>query len=391
LLAAPPLSDALTTQLHTDLDVRANELTAWAEEREATHRAASEVNRQLAQLGQRRRASVEEPRTNGRTALERASAAVRSLTAPLAGLDTAWAQLHCATDVPVLPTRGPELTHALTIDCTDVDLTATVTSVAERLSAAIATIEMTCAAVNAGLRHAQDGIDRALADAGVPSAAVLQEQLASTGHHLRDAQSREKRALVQQPVAKGLDEGLRALRARLAVLQSLKELMSPSRFPNYVVEERQIALLRIASSLLAKLTRDGYGFGEDFMIVDRRTGQPRHPKTLSGGETFLASLALALALVEISNRSGGQLDCLFLDEGFGSLDSSVLGETLDVLREQAAGGRLVGVISHLHAVAAELDDVLVVTKAIDGSDFRWLDATERDQYLLDDVTSGLLG
>ena len=125
--------------------------------------------------------------------------------------------------------------------------------------------------------------------------------------------------------------------------------------------------------------REAYGFGDDFMIVDRRTGQPRHAKTPSGGETFLASLALALALVEISNRSGGQLDALFLDEGFGSLDASIHGDALGVLREQAAGGRLVGVISHLHAVAAQLNDVLVVTKSIDGSDFRWLDADERDR------------
>ena len=126
------------------------------------------------------------------------------------------------------------------------------------------------------------------------------------------------------------------------------------------------------------------------MIVDRRTGQPRPPKTLSGGETFLASLALALALVEVSNRSGGQLDCLFLDEGFGSLDSSILAEALDVLRLQATDGRLVGVISHLHAVAAELDDVLVVTKEIEGSTFRWLNADEREGYQLGEATAGLL-
>ena len=79
-----------------------------------------------------------------------------------------------------------------------------------------------------------------------------------------------------------------------------------------------------------------------------------------------------------------------LHEGFGSLDSSILGEALDVLRLQATGGRLVGVISHLHAVAAELDDVLVVTKEIEGSTFRWLDSDERDAYLLNEAAAGLL-
>src|SRR5438132_3569262 len=58
-----------------------------------------------------------------------------------------------------------------------------------------------------------------------------------------------------------------------------------------------------------------------FEIVDRLTGLPRGVKTLSGGETFLASQALALGLVELAGRGGGRLDSLFLDEGFGSLDA----------------------------------------------------------------------
>ena len=74
-----------------------------------------------------------------------------------------------------------------------------------------------------------------------------------------------------------------------------------------------------------------------------------------------------------------------------SLDASILGDALDALREQAVGGRLVGVISHLHAVAAEVEDVLVVSKTVEGSDFRWLDDEERDQYLLDEQAAGLLG
>ena len=129
---------------------------------------------------------------------------------------------------------------------------------------------------------------------------------------------------------------------------------------------------------------------QDFQIIDRRTRTERDVKTLSGGETFLASLALALGLVELAGRSGGRIDSLFLDEGFGSLDTTILAEALDVLRSHVSTGRLVTVISHLHAVAADLDRVLLVTKNPTGSDMRWLQAPEREQLLLDDVSAGLL-
>jgi exonuclease SbcC len=393
LLAAPPLSDTLIATLREALTSRTEQLTAWAEQRELARDAVSGVDRELVTLSKERRANVDLPRTRGRTALEAARGTLRSLGAALPALDLAWVQLQAAAQVPDLPVRGPELVGSgstVSSACTDVELAAAVAAIARALTTATASVAKTCAASRDGLTAARADTDRVLADAGVPSAAVLDAQLASATHQLVDAQRRQQRATEQQPVAAGLDAGLVALRAQLAVLRAIKDLMSPSAFPNFVVTQRQTALLRIASSLLSKLTRDAYGFGDDFMIVDKRTGQPRHAKTLSGGETFLAALALALALVEISNRSGGQLDCLFLDEGFGSLDSSILGEALDVLREQATGGRLVGVISHLHAVAAELDDVLVVTKNIEGSDFRWLDAAERDAYLLDDVSAGLL-
>ncbi|MFE6098143.1 hypothetical protein ACFQ7M_40290 [Streptomyces massasporeus] len=72
----------------------------------------------------------------------------------------------------------------------------------------------------------------------------------------------------------------------------------------------------------------------------------------------MASLALALALAELHSRSGPALGSLFLDEGFAALDTTALDLALDVLRAQAGGDRLVMVISHLHAVAEAVDDVL---------------------------------
>src|SRR5713101_5397164 len=127
-----------------------------------------------------------------------------------------------------------------------------------------------------------------------------------------------------------------------------------------------------------------------FEIVDRLTGLPRGVKTLSGGETFLASQALALGLVELAGRGGGRLDSLFLDEGFGSLDANSLAEALDALGRQAETGRLVAVISHLRSVAEAMDRVLAITAAPAGSRAHWLGGDERDELIAEDVEAGLL-
>lgn len=103
----------------------------------------------------------------------------------------------------------------------------------------------------------------------------------------------------------------------------------------------------------------------------------------------MASLALALALAELHSRSGPALGSLFLDEGFAALDTTALDLALEVLRAQAGGDRLVMVISHLHAVAEAVDDVLWVERTAVGSSARWLTPAERDDMVQGDLASGL--
>jgi len=102
------------------------------------------------------------------------------------------------------------------------------------------------------------------------------------------------------------------------------------------------------------------GLGID--VLDAHTGQSRPPQSLSGGETFLASLALALGLAEVvTARAGGmRLDTLFIDEGFGSLDADTLELAMRTLDELRAGGRTVGVISHVEAMKEQLPAQLLV-------------------------------
>ncbi len=109
--------------------------------------------------------------------------------------------------------------------------------------------------------------------------------------------------------------------------------------------------------------------GLDLRIVDGWTGQARTPSSLSGGETFLASLALALGLADVvaAESGGARLETLFVDEGFGSLDPASLDLVLDVLDRLRDGGRAVGIVSHVGELRQRIPTQLHVVKGRGGS------------------------
>lgn len=108
--------------------------------------------------------------------------------------------------------------------------------------------------------------------------------------------------------------------------------------------------------------------GLDLDIVDHINATERSVNTLSGGEAFLASLALALGLSdEVQMSTGIHLDTLFVDEGFGSLDSSALSKAYQTLAGLTEGNRLVGIISHVSELKERIDRQIVVSKGPDGS------------------------
>jgi len=114
--------------------------------------------------------------------------------------------------------------------------------------------------------------------------------------------------------------------------------------------------------------------GLDLDVFDASTGKWRDVTTLSGGESFLASLSLALGLSDIvQGRSGGiRLDAMFIDEGFGSLDETALAQAVNLLQSLAEGNRLVGVISHMSELSARIDKQILVTKKQEGSTLRFI-------------------
>ena len=104
-------------------------------------------------------------------------------------------------------------------------------------------------------------------------------------------------------------------------------------------------------------------------MLDHYTGKVRSVKTLSGGETFMASLALALGLSDVISRSSGgiKLDTMFVDEGFGTLDSESLELALSILSDVSAGDHLVGIISHVSELSSRIENKIVVCKTASGS------------------------
>jgi exonuclease SbcC len=108
--------------------------------------------------------------------------------------------------------------------------------------------------------------------------------------------------------------------------------------------------------------------GLDLDVKDYYNGTLRPVNTLSGGESFKASLALALGLSdEIQSSAGGvRLDTMFVDEGFGSLDDESLKLAINALRELTEGNRLVGIISHVAELKTKIEKQIVVTKEISG-------------------------
>jgi DNA repair protein SbcC/Rad50 len=131
-----------------------------------------------------------------------------------------------------------------------------------------------------------------------------------------------------------------------------------------------------ASGVLEDLSGGQYSLATDdsgnFTVVDHHNADERRSaKTLSGGETFLASLALALALAdqvaELASEGAARLESVFLDEGFGTLDSETLDTVAATVENLAAEGRMVGIVTHVAELAARVPLQYRVTKDVRSS------------------------
>ncbi len=234
---------------------------------------------------------------------------------------------------------------------------------------------------------AADAPDEAAAMAVAREAAALDAQ---AGAALERVRSRAEALLtLRRDLQQRLDDH-RPAAERAATVRAVATLVDGSSSQNrkrmrlraYVLAARLEEIALAASGRLSTMTDGRYTLvldddlasrgrrsGLGLRVLDGWTGRDRHPSSLSGGETFMASLALALGLADIvaAEAGGARLETLFIDEGFGSLDEGALDNAIEVLDRLRDGGRAVGVVSHVAELRQRVTARVHVVKDREGS------------------------
>lgn len=165
-------------------------------------------------------------------------------------------------------------------------------------------------------------------------------------------------------------------RERARVAEDLGRHLSAPRFERWLLNRALRRLVVGATEIMQQLSNGAYSLALDdsnqFQVVDHRNAdESRSARTLSGGETFLASLSLALALsehvAELAAGSSPRLEALFLDEGFGALDADTLDTVAAAIEELGSSGRMVGLITHVRDLAERIPVRFEVRKTAGGS------------------------
>ena len=191
------------------------------------------------------------------------------------------------------------------------------------------------------------------------------EQLVTMNAHLGQQVETMTERLAR---AQALHEQLRARRADHRLFSGLATDLRSDRFQAYVLEDSFTKLVQGASGRLFTLSAERYSltFQEDqILVVDHdNADETRISDTLSGGETFLASLSLALELSrQVQDAAGAvNLDSLFIDEGFGTLDPDTLATVSETIQSLQVAGRMVGVITHIPELRDEFSQQIHVSK-----------------------------
>ena len=239
-------------------------------------------------------------------------------------------------------------------------------------------------------------LEQELAGVDPVALAPLEQTITATQETLRELEKRERqvstRIQTNQTIAAECQQQYAALQESQEAYLRLKELSDTAngeltgrakitferyaqgRFFRQIVARANDRLYQMTNGrfelAMQETAQDNRGkTGLDLDVIDHYTGKRRSVKTLSGGESFQASLSLALGLSDVvQRRSGGiQLDALFLDEGFGTLDEEALRQAIGTLRQLADGQKMVGIISHVAELKEAIGRKIVVTSTAQGS------------------------
>lgn len=335
------------------------------------------LGERIQELSQRAQA-VESARNIRDASNEAASSSQRRLERTGSALETLRAKLDAVEiDVLVNPADHPSS------DGADAEVSARARSGLQRLQVAGEALEKArdrAAAVESGLlekAHALAGGSIAQlpsVDAYVQAIAAARRDVAG---RLARAESRVEEMERRAKAGEELQAEVVVLQQRATTLGALAKELRADRIVSFLQHEALIVLAVRASDHLMRMSGDAYRLTyeperDEFWVIDMANGEEERPaRTLSGGETFLASLSLALALSEgvqaLAVEARPPLDSLFLDEGFGTLDQESLETVVQAIEHLGGDGRMVGVITHVRELALRLPARIEVHKGERGS------------------------
>ena len=341
LATADRTAEALTAQLGDAPG--ADELARQLAELDALDRAVRDADEELRTardtLGAAQRAEKE--------AYERVATTVRGLTAVREPL--------VALGAPAIPSDDPVGGWRAFADWA--------ASAAADRGTRLAAAQDAVRAAEVALAEREEELAAALAELGVPvppGRPAAETAAPAVATALAEARAVERRISERRAEAADLVARRDAAETAHQVARQLGSLLRSDAFPRWLVASALDLLVTEASATLSELSGGQFALTHEageFVVVDRADADSRRPvKTLSGGETFQASLALALALsTHLSTMAASvaaRLDAIFLDEGFGTLDEATLEIVAATLENLAAGGdRMVGLVTHVAALA----------------------------------------
>jgi exonuclease SbcC len=316
-------------------------------------------------------AALDAAEATARAAHERTATALTEAVSAVAALDTARAYAttayHRARDRFVV--HGPPPPAADIVVSWDA-LVAWATAEADRQTAAADAADADVAAARAARATHQRGLDDRFASAGVTVTTTHREALSDARAMARQRVVAIDAAIVERS---RLEAELTQRGEVVTVNREMARLLSARGFERWLVAEALTQLVAGASLTLRQLSGDQYSLALDdngeFAVVDHANADERRGvRTLSGGETFQASLALALALADhlanSSARGPAKLDAIFLDEGFGTLDAESLETVAATIESLGDGRRTVGIVTHVRELADRVPVRFEVAKGL---------------------------
>ncbi|MEH7391887.1 SMC family ATPase [Bacillus sp. JJ1474] len=233
-----------------------------------------------------------------------------------------------------------------------------------------------------------------LKDVEMPDIEQINELFKENEEHIRLLQEEYTDLYMKKKHNEGTAENINEINGRMKALEERYKLIGHLydiakgqntyriTFERFVLAAFLDDILREANGRLRKMTSGRYELlrktdrskgnvqsGLELLVFDQYTGQERHVKTLSGGESFKAALALALGLADVVQQYAGgvSLETMFIDEGFGTLDPESLDQAIEALMDIQSSGRLVGIISHVPELKERIDARLEVIATQTGS------------------------